>query len=336
MNDDFMVGFAQGIPAAIKGYYDIKDQQYREMEFKARQKAQDENAERQRRRDELEMAENSPERRREKMQFELAKSGMEGQFDENNNFVSAQYRPDYLALKRKIEQSSANNVGAKPLTPGQKSADQRFGKDYNDFILGGGYANVQANLKTLRDLADQAENSNNLSGPVIDKIPFKSVLAPSAMDAQDRVRSVIMQSLRDTLGAQFTEKEGENLIKTAWNPALDEKTNAKRLRQAIAKIENMVAAKQAAADYFEQFGTMQGYKGPRIETLRSEIAGDESSENWQGSAGIMKPGLLNKAKGLIQPEAQAAPSGPRIGDIEDGHRYVGGDPANPKSWQKVK
>lgn len=336
---DFMVGFAQGIPSAIQGYYDAEDRKYRQMEMQARLKAQEENAERQRMRDEMEMAEFSPERRREKMQFELAKAGMEGQFGEDGSFQSARFRPDYIAIKQRMarEMGGGEQV-AKALTPAQKKVDEAFAKDYSDFTVGGGYSNVKSNLDTLRSLADEAEKSNVMSGPIAGNVPFKSVFNPKAADAEDRVRAIIFQSLRDTLGAQFTEKEGERLVQTAWNPSLDEKTNAKRLRETLQKIETMAQAKQAAADYYEQFGTLQGYKGPRIENLKRQVIGDDGGTQT-ASQGLMAPGLMSQQQGLIQPQAGAKPvpaSGPKQGTIEDGYRFMGGNPADPKNWKKVK
>ncbi len=39
--------------------------------------------------------------------------------------------------------------------------------------------------------------------------------------------------------------------------------------------------------------------------------------------------------GMLPAAAPAQPSGPKIGDIEDGHRYRGGNPASPNSWEPL-
>lgn len=40
--------------------------------------------------------------------------------------------------------------------------------------------------------------------------------------------------------------------------------------------------------------------------------------------------------GVQTPEAPAAPGGPQPGQVENGYRFKGGNPADPSAWEKVQ
>jgi len=46
-------------------------------------------------------------------------------------------------------------------------------------------------------------------------------------------------------------------------------------------------------------------------------------------------GTVERSKASQQPAQQAAGKGPKVGTVEGGYRFKGGDPANPSSWVKV-
>ena len=81
-----------------------------------------------------------------------------------------------------------------------------------------------------------------------------------AVIARENVEEVVQRGLREILGAQFTEKEGERLIARAYNVSLDEKDN---LKKVIRLRNSMVAAaqvKRAAIEYYNTNNTLKGFK----------------------------------------------------------------------------
>lgn len=151
------------------------------------------------------------------------------------------------------------------LTPGEKRVDQTFAKSYEDFVLSGGAADFDKNMEQMKGVLREltTPNGENLTGPWLGRMPdaITAFTNPKAVDARQRVEEVVQRNLRIILGAQFTQKEGENLIARAYNPALDEATNAKRLERLIYSMERMKDAKMKAMDYFERNGTMKGFRG---------------------------------------------------------------------------
>jgi hypothetical protein len=80
--------------------------------------------------------------------------------------------------------------------------------------------------------------------------------------------------MKATLGAQFTEKEGANVIKRAYNPALPESENIKKIMAVQKELREIARAKKMAVDYYEANNfSLEGYKGPRPEQLASRLTG---------------------------------------------------------------
>lgn len=165
-----------------------------------------------------------------------------------------------------VNQPTAN------LSKGEEAVDREFAKEFVAFNAAGGYADTDKQLAQLEDVVTQLESGENLTGPLIGRNPYRDITNPSSINAQELVEEVVQRNLRVILGAQFTEKEGERLISRAYNPKLDEKVNAKRLRALIGQIRGAAQAKQSASDYFRTNGTLKGWEGkmPSLSSFSEE------------------------------------------------------------------
>jgi hypothetical protein len=171
------------------------------------------------------------------------------------------------------------------VSPAQKAVDSKFAGDYVQFINGGA-ADAAKSIEELREAANTLESGKkNITGPVLGALPnwVRSTVNPVSMDTQEAVEQTVQRSLRAILGAQFTEKEGERLIARAYNPRLDEKTNAKRVKRLLTQLERALEGKQAAASYYEQNGTLAGFQG-RYNFSTSDFNPDIAEEAKPGAA----------------------------------------------------
>ena len=172
--------------------------------------------------------------------------------------------------------------GEQPLTKAQVKSDDAFGTWYtNEWLLKGGGSTEQTyleNLKGVRDVLVDAEKSgesiSGISEGILTKYPAANAyFNEEGAIAQDRIASVAQLSLKAILGGQFSEREGELLIQRAYNPLLSEAENIERLTQLINRIEKAENYKGAAAKYYEDNGTIAGFKAQKYdeEDFRSDI-----------------------------------------------------------------
>jgi hypothetical protein len=94
---------------------------------------------------------------------------------------------------------------------------------------------------------------------------------PEAADAKNRVEGVIFQTLKETLGAQFTEREGKRLVEASYNPMLDPATNAARLRDYSNGLKKAVEARESQMAYLKEHKTLQGYDGATPSGIMSQV-----------------------------------------------------------------
>lgn len=168
------------------------------------------------------------------------------------------------------------NVGGQEMTPGWKKIDERFADDYIKWTGGGG-ADTAGNIAKLQDVLGKLESGEKLTGPIMGQMPdfIMAFLDPDAVGSREAVEGVVQRNLKAVLGAQFTEKEGEKLIKRAYNPTLGGAENARRLRVLTKQMVSALQSKNEMSQYFRDKGTLMGYNGriPQINDFWAALEG---------------------------------------------------------------
>ena len=145
---------------------------------------------------------------------------------------------------------------------GQQSLDRTFGKEYDEWTSGGALS-VDKNLTKLNGVLSALQSAgkdSNISGRWVGRAP-DIMRSEQSIAIRDDIRSAVMDSLKATLGAQFTEKEGERIFNLAYNDKLSPEANIPRLQSQIQYLAGLKANKEAKAQYFENNnGSLQGYK----------------------------------------------------------------------------
>lgn len=183
--------------------------------------------------------------------------------DEEHRGKELALKKEALGIRKMLADSKAAGAGKAPakLTKGQEAVDRNFAKTYEDYVLSGGYADAEKNLKALEDVSGQLSNTDLATGGFIGRMPKFIRDATGSSALQQNVEEVIQRNLRQILGAQFAEKEGAQLIARGYDPTLSEEENIKRINRLALQMRKAMDAKKGAIDHFEQHGTMAGFRG---------------------------------------------------------------------------
>lgn len=176
----------------------------------------------------------------------------------------------------RLRQAGATRVSNTSIvnTKGQDKVDTSYAPEYVKNIVEGGIGDTLTQVESLENVAARLRGGEKLSGRMFAAIP-ESVLPvshPQVAAARDDVLNTVQRSLREILGAQFTEKEGALLLKRAYDVRLPPEENARRVERLARQLRVAAEAKASAARYFEERGTLTGYRG-KVYTMQ-DFLGD--------------------------------------------------------------
>lgn len=185
---------------------------------------------------------------------------MRSQIDFNNQKalrgMDQKFRKEENELNRQNEIAKANVKASKT---GQDALDKDFAKDYNDWTSGGAKL-AQSEIKKLKGVIGNLKAGKVTTGGLTGTFPDQ-LTSDKVLSARSDVQSTVMNSLRALLGPQFTEKEGERIIKNTWNEADSTKNNIARLDRLVNDLTNQALDKDQKSKFYEDKGTLSGYKG---------------------------------------------------------------------------
>lgn len=221
------------------------------------------------------------------------------------------------------------NLTTGDLSPGWKKIDEKFAENYVDWNTAGAGDAVKQS-RQLRSVLDALERGEPLTGPVVGLQPdvLQSFLNPNALNARQQVEEVVQRNLKNVLGAQFTQAEGERLIARAFDQRLSPEQNAARLRALLGQMEAAAANTAAMVDYFNEQGTLRGYKGGTAAASIGAFDAVLDSLDTQ-----QKIDTRERAGDMPPPQ-------PKVGDVMSGsdgkrYRFKGGDAKDPNSWEML-
>lgn len=165
------------------------------------------------------------------------------------------------------------NVGGEQSSKGLDALDKKFAETYANISMSG-LTDARAQAAAINTILTKLEAGEELTGRLIGAQPdfLRAITNPDAQDAIDRVASVVQRSLREILGGQFAQKEGEQIVSRAYNPSLPPEKNAARLRALFAVLDQTAKNKLDMATYYENNNySLGGYKGNMGAPSRADL-----------------------------------------------------------------
>jgi hypothetical protein len=198
-----------------------------------------------------------------------------GLFSVRGEGDNAEYKFSPLKSGGDTNVSVVSNANGEPSGIPNTDAIEDLNKKYSSDLLkwiSNDSADSQKLILQLETVSKAlAAGETNLSGPILNLIPDAvkafTKTGQKAINTREAVEEVVQRNLKLILGGQFTEREGEKLVKRAFNPALDESENLLRVNRLLAQMQAAAGAKQAMADHFNKNGTLAGFDLNRIPTI---------------------------------------------------------------------
>lgn len=144
-------------------------------------------------------------------------------------------------------------------TPMQLAVDKNYAAELVDWQTQGS-TNFLKQMSQLEGALTRLESGEDLTGPA-SGIPGRNVWGQAGRAVQQQVEEVVQTSLKQVLGAQFTQKEGEGILARTFDPMQEESVNAERVRRLMAQLKLAAQQKNEAMAYYNEHGTMAGYQG---------------------------------------------------------------------------
>jgi hypothetical protein len=173
--------------------------------------------------------------------------------------------PEFASeLAKAVESVKQGMTDGVVLSAADIAFDKASAEKLSEFYLTE-YPQQLTNLGKIDDVINIMKNQD-VTGPVTGGMPFalRVLVNPDSVGIEDDIKSIIYQSLRATLGAQFTQREGENLVQATFNKYLDEETNIKRLERLRTETINGLETKVSMYNHLKEEGTLKEWQGSKL------------------------------------------------------------------------
>ena len=251
---------------------------------------------------------------------------------------------------------AVNPVTGNPLTKTEQTRDDRLATKLGDWDAAGGYPAVETRIsqaeKSLSDLEEIAKSEKeNAPTGIVDKVKsipgaftsptgvlssatgkalgvftgstLSNISDQKARLAINQLQSAARESIKELMGAQFTQKEGDAVIASVFPRDASLDVAMASARQFLDRIKSTAAHRKSMLDYEQEHGTYAGYNG-------TPYMGDENTKAADFLNGIGFTGAGTQGSEAQPAQGSQKGSSTTVVELNDNAKVVSGRPAAKK------
>lgn len=203
---------------------------------------------------------------------------------------------------------AASLAKAAPESSGLKEENKAMGKNIRE--LEADQATAHGAISSLRKVYNRLGKSDEIGSESFPGMRNLLAISPWATesklkrDIERRVHEQTIKTLKSTLGAQFTEKEGERIMRLSYDPKATDAQNQAALQRTIGIMETAAKQKDMARQWYINNGrSMAGFKGLSPKQIEESVSSKFDEIEGIGASGGRLPeedelDSVNKELGL--------------------------------------
>jgi hypothetical protein len=159
-------------------------------------------------------------------------------------------------LVMSLQTGMPTSAGGYFASDAEKEMNSRLVLEVYDWNSGGETA-FTSQLEKFTDILAALDEPGAITGGAVGVMDWIlpetlfELLNIEATNARDLISGVVYESLRETLGAQFTQKEGERLVAASYNMRLPEEMNKIRIERLKREVQRTAAMKNRMSDWYD-------------------------------------------------------------------------------------
>ena len=188
------------------------------------------------------------------------------------------------------------------ITESDRQIEKDVSKKFTNWQFQGGRFQDLKDIDQVEQVIKDFLNDKPITGNILtNRLPkfLRTKLNPDSVMSEDRILEITQRTLREILGAQFTEKEGQLIMDRAWRKDLPAKELAKRAQKMIAVLKAKQRQLNEGYDYWrtEQINIEDLFYKPARSILGFEQRDGMSAEEFIESLNLNETALRGQAVG---------------------------------------